>query len=89
MRVSKFLLVIVLLLVAKEITAWRAHNFIMECLSAEQVDMVVSKEINQQSIDEQREFVGEAISCVQERQTYFEVVISEALGTFLFYRPWR
>lgn len=81
-----FVVVLVFLLV-KEVTAWRAHHFIMECLSPEQVDLVVTKRIYDESVDRQGKFVNGAIGCVAERQTYLEIIVSRVLGSFLFYRP--
>ena len=83
-----FLVVIItaLTLTAKHVIATRAHNFIMECLSAEEVELILEESVTPLKKEKQLEITKRALPCVRSKQNILEGVIFNALGGKLFYQ---
>lgn len=73
----------------KEVVAWRMHYFTLECLSADEQYLLDSEVIDDASHAEQVAFVNKALTCIEGKQTFAEVLVFKALGKALFYAPWR
>jgi len=86
---KKLMLVFVVVFALKEVAAWRMHYFTLECLSSEEQYLLDAEIIDNASRAEQIVFVNKALSCIQAKQTFAEVLAFKLLGKSLFYAPWR
>lgn len=77
------LLFLAVLAASKEVTAWRAHKFIMEC-TTETERAAITTATNDEQKRELYGMVLRTIDCVQSKQSLMERVISRTLGTRLF-----
>lgn len=89
MKIRVLLVSLLILLAAKELIAWRMHNFTVECLSEEEVASLRAKEIDKAPYSDQVSFLDKALDCIEEKQTVPEILVFRILGKHLFYAPWR
>lgn len=84
-----FLLIAIFSIVAKEIIAKRTHGFIMQCLSSEEVELILDESVTAATKEKQLQVTKRALVCVKGKQSVVENVIFNALGGKLFYRIYK
>lgn len=72
---------------AKYVTATRASQFIMECLSAEEVALIQSTPVTEAEQKRQLALVAPTLACVSSKQTVAERLVTRLWGIHLFAGP--
>ena len=65
----------------KQYTADRAHRFILECLTAEEVNIIMDDSADPLAQDR---IVNERWQCIYEKQSWVERIVLRALGPSVF-----
>lgn len=66
---------------AKELTAERARGFIKECLSQDEIEIILDEPGNK---EKQFEITRRTLGCVREKQSWPERIVTKTMGNRLF-----
>lgn len=85
MRKTIYFVVVILLsaFLAKQITAERAHILIKECISQEEMEIILDESVDAGK-EKQFEITKRALVCVHSKQTWLERLVTKMVGIHLF-----